>query len=179
MNRRGSGCTFGKKDLRRRNPLNEHSGRPEILSGSDTAATDYFKSKTTNELFTAFRPFVEQTMNENGVTQQYEALSSKLNLVPFARSENLDINNYVGKALDGLFYMLAQEERKIRTNPAARPTDLLKEFRKIALLQLLTVEAGWGYLKIKRWGTWFCLQRFLLRRLGTVAGHFQITYAVQ
>ena len=118
-------------------------------------------------------------MNENGVTQQYEALSSKLNLVPFARSENLDINNYVGKALDGLFYMLAQEERKIRTNPAARTTDLLKEFRKIALSQLLTVKAGWGYLKIERWGTWFCLQRFLLRRLGTVAGHFQITYAVQ
>ena len=99
-----------------------------ILSGGDTAATDYFKNKTSSELSTAFRPFVEQTMNENGVTQQYEALSSKLNLIPFARSENLDINNYVvGKALDGLFYMLAQEERKIRTNPAARTTDLLKE----------------------------------------------------
>ncbi|MDP9161726.1 MAG: DUF4197 domain-containing protein [Acidobacteriota bacterium] len=100
----------------------------KILSGSDTAATDYFKSKTTNELTTAFRPFVEQTMNENGVTQQYQALTSRLNLIPFARSENLDINSYVvGKALDGLFYMLAQEERKIRANPAARTTDYLKE----------------------------------------------------
>ena len=49
----------------------------KILSGSDTAATDYFKSKTTNELTTSFRPFVEQTMNEHVVTQQYEALSSK------------------------------------------------------------------------------------------------------
>ncbi|MEY2412746.1 MAG: hypothetical protein QOD84_1352, partial [Acidobacteriaceae bacterium] len=53
----------------------------KILSGSDTAATDYFKSKTSNQLTTAFRPFVEQTMSENGVTQQYEALSSRLNLI--------------------------------------------------------------------------------------------------
>jgi hypothetical protein len=67
-------------------------------------------------------------MNENGVALQYDALSGQLKSIPFVKSEDLDINKYVvGKALDGLFYMLAQEERKIRKNPAARTTDLLKE----------------------------------------------------
>lgn len=100
----------------------------KILSGSDTAATEYFKSKTADQLTTAFRPFVEKTMNENGVTQQYESLSGSLKSVPFAKSEDLDINKYVvGKALDGLFHMLAEEERDIRKNPAARTTNLLKE----------------------------------------------------
>jgi hypothetical protein len=100
----------------------------KILSGGDTAATDYFKSKTSDQLTAAFRPFVEKTMNENGVAQQYDGLSGQLKEIPFMKSEDLDINKYVvGKALDGLFYMLAEEERKIRKNPAARTTDLLKE----------------------------------------------------
>jgi hypothetical protein len=100
----------------------------KILSGNDTAATDYFKSKTTGQLTEAFRPYVEKTMKENGVTQQYESLTGQLKSIPFAKSEDLDINKYVvGKALDGLFYMLAQEEQKIRKNPAARTTNLLKE----------------------------------------------------
>lgn len=100
----------------------------KILSGSDTAATDYFKNKTTDQLTTAFRPYVEKTMSENGVTQQYDALTGNLKSIPFAKNEDLDINKYVlGKALDGLFFMLAEEERKIRKDPAARTTDLLKE----------------------------------------------------
>ena len=91
-----------------------------ILSGSDTAATEYFKNKTNDKLATAFRPYVEKTMNENGVTQQYDALAGQLKSIPFAKKEDLDINKYVvDKALDGLFYMLAEEERKIRKNPAA------------------------------------------------------------
>ncbi len=74
-----------------------------ILSGGDTAATDYFKSKTSDQLTAAFRPFVERTMNENGVAQQYDALSGQLKEIPFMKSEDLDINKYVvGKALDGL-----------------------------------------------------------------------------
>jgi len=100
----------------------------KILSGNDTAATDYFKSKTSDQLATAFRPYVEKTMSENNVTQQYESLTGELKSIPFMKNEDLDINKYVvSKALDGLFYMLAQEERKIRQNPAARTTDLLKE----------------------------------------------------
>lgn len=100
----------------------------KILSGGDTAATDYFKSKTSEQLAVAFRPFVEKTMKENSVAQQYEALTGELRSIPFVKSEDLDINKYVvSEALDGLFYMLGQEERKIRKNPAAQTTELLKE----------------------------------------------------
>jgi hypothetical protein len=49
-------------------------------------------------------------------------------MVPFAKTESLDIDRYVvGKSLDGLFHVVGEEERKIRTNPAARTTELLKE----------------------------------------------------
>jgi len=100
----------------------------KILSGGDTAATDYFKGKTTERLTTAFRPFVEKTMNENGVMKQYKGLTEQYQSIPFAKSETFDVNKYVvEKALDGLFYELAEQERQIRKNPAARTTSLLKE----------------------------------------------------
>lgn len=100
----------------------------KILSGNDTAATDYFKSKTTDQLTVAFRPVVEKTMGENSVTQQYKQLLGQAQTIPFMRSQNLDITAYVvSQALNGLFYMLGQEERKIRTDPAARTTELLKQ----------------------------------------------------
>ncbi len=100
----------------------------QILSGGDTAATDYFKAKTTDQLTVAFQPFVEKTMAENEVTKQYKALTDQYQSSPFAKSQSLDINKYVvSKALDGLFYELAEQERQIRKNPAARTTSLLKE----------------------------------------------------
>jgi Protein of unknown function (DUF4197) len=100
----------------------------KIFSGGDTAATDYFKSKTTVQLTEAFRPVVEKTMNANGVTQQYNALVGQYKSIPFARSQDLDIDKYVvSKALDGLFYTLGEQEKEIRKDPAARTTSLLKE----------------------------------------------------
>jgi hypothetical protein len=99
-----------------------------ILSGDNTAATQYFKEKTTRQLTDAFTPVVKKTMGENGVVRQYDALTEQYKNIPFARSQSLDIDHYVvSKALDGLFYELAEQEKQIRTNPAARTTDLLKE----------------------------------------------------
>jgi len=99
-----------------------------IRWGSDTAATNYFTDKTTPQLTAAFRPVVEKTMSRNGVTQQYNALVSQYKALPFAKNQDLDISHYVvSKALDGLFYELGQEERKIRQDPAAQTTNLLKE----------------------------------------------------
>ena len=100
----------------------------QILNGSDTAATDYFKSKTSKKLQAAFRPSVENVMNDVGVNRQYNDLIGRYKSLPFAQSITFDVNQYVTeKATDGLFYVVAQEEKKIRTNPAARVTDLLKE----------------------------------------------------
>ena len=100
----------------------------KILSGGDTAATDYFKEKTKAKLTEAFKPKVTEAMDQVGVAAQYKALVGQYTSLPFVNAEQFDLDNYVvGKSLDGLFHTLAQEEQKIRTNPAARVTDLLKE----------------------------------------------------
>lgn len=100
----------------------------KILKGPETAATDYFKTKTTDQLTIAFRPTVERSMSAVGVSRQYQELLGLAKAIPFLKAESYDLNTYVvGKALDGLFYVVADEERKIRTNPAARATDLLRE----------------------------------------------------
>jgi len=100
----------------------------KILAGSNTAATEYFKAKTTDKLTVAFKPIVNQATNEVGVTRQYKDLVGKFQTIPFMKSESFDLDQYVvTKGLDGLFYMVGEEEKKIRTNPAARVTDLLRE----------------------------------------------------
>lgn len=102
-----------------------------LLAGSDTAITDYFKEKTSAQLAGAFRPHVEKAMSANGVTQKYDALVGAAPKLPFGMGVgggSTDINTYVvNKALDGLFYMLGQQEKEIRTNPAARSTALLRQ----------------------------------------------------
>lgn len=100
----------------------------KIFTGGDTAATEYFKEKASEELAVAFRPIVEKATSEVGVTQQYKDLTGRAQAIPFLKSESLDVDHYVvTKALDGLFYVLGEEERKIRKNPAARVTRLLKQ----------------------------------------------------
>lgn len=100
----------------------------QILSGPDTAATEYFKAKTSAQLTAAFRPHVERAMNQVGVTRQYKELVQHFRTIPFPKTELMDLDQYVvGKGLEGLFLILGQEEQAIRKNPAARVTDLLKQ----------------------------------------------------
>jgi hypothetical protein len=100
----------------------------KILGGGPTAATEYFKAKTTDKLVAAFQPVVAQAMNEVGTTRQYKELVGRYQAIPFVKSETFDIDRYVvTKTLDGLFSVVGEEDRKIRTNPAARTTDLLRE----------------------------------------------------
>ncbi len=99
-----------------------------ILTGPNTAATDYFKRETTQKLTAAFQPIVSSAMSQVGVTRQYQDLTQRLKALPFAKTEKFDLNQYVvTKALDGLFQVVGEEERRIRQNPAARVTDLLRE----------------------------------------------------
>jgi hypothetical protein len=103
----------------------------KILNGGDTAATEFFKSKTTPQLTAAFRPPVSKSMNEVGVTRQYKDLVSRFEAIPFARSQTFDLDGYVvDKGLSGLFHVLGEQEKQIRTNPSARVTDLLKQVFK-------------------------------------------------
>lgn len=100
----------------------------KILKGSDNAATLYFKDKTQDRLHQLFLPIVHTAMDEVGVTRTYQQVYTKVNTIPYADRLNLDLDAYVtGKALDGLFYMVAEEERKIRKDPAAQVTQLLKD----------------------------------------------------
>ena len=99
-----------------------------ILNGTPTAATDYFKGKTSPSLRIAFRPIVEKAMNEVGTVRQYNELLGQAKAIPFLKTEDYELDRYVvGKALDGLYYVVGEEERKIRSDPSARVTDLLKD----------------------------------------------------
>ena len=100
----------------------------KILTGGNTAATDYFKAKTTNQLAAAFKPVIDKSMGEVGVTKQYQALVGKFETIPFVKTQSFDLDNYVtSKALDGLFHVVGEQETMIRSNPAARTTTLLQE----------------------------------------------------
>jgi Protein of unknown function (DUF4197) len=100
----------------------------KILDGGDDAATLYFKDKTYEPLYNMFKPTINDTMGQVGVTRQYQDLEKKVHTVPFTEGLTVDLDDYVTKgALDGLFVMLAAEEKKIREDPAARITPILKE----------------------------------------------------
>lgn len=100
----------------------------QILNGRDNEATLYFKDKCLDRLVEVFKPVVRSSMSEVGVTRYLQDFNSKLGSIPFADQLVFDIDQYVTEhALGGLFLVLADEERKIRQDPAARVTDLLKE----------------------------------------------------
>jgi len=100
----------------------------KILQGQDNEATLYFKDKTHDRLGEIFKPMVRNAMSGVGVTRSYQDLEEKVQSIPFVGSWTFDLDEYVKNgALEGLFLMLGEEEKKIRQDPAARVTDLLKE----------------------------------------------------
>jgi len=99
----------------------------QVLTGGDTAATDYFKRTSSSDLTAAFSPIVHRSMERVGVVQQYDQV---LNSAPGGTllASQFDLDKYVvGKTLDGLFHMLGEQEKQIRKDPAAQTTALLKE----------------------------------------------------
>jgi Protein of unknown function (DUF4197) len=98
-----------------------------ILTGDDTAATEYFKRTSSADLATAFSPIVHHSMAQVGVVQQYKQV---IKSAPGGSvlTGQFDLDKYiVGKTLDGLFHVLGEQEKQIRKNPAAQTTELLKE----------------------------------------------------
>lgn len=99
-----------------------------ILRGGGTAATDYFKRQSTEQLTAAFTPIVHQAMLNVGVVRQYNTVMQDPAVSRFGSTKNFSLDDYVvGKTLDGLFYVLGQEETRIRNNPTAQTTQLLRE----------------------------------------------------
>ncbi len=98
-----------------------------ILAGGETAATAYLRKTTGEDLRARFRPIVDAAMNQVGTVKTYEQFVGSVAAVPFAGKPSMDLRGYVTqKALDGLFFMVAEEEKQIRADPAARATDLLR-----------------------------------------------------
>jgi hypothetical protein len=100
-----------------------------ILKGDATSATQYFRKKTGDKIYADFKPVVVANMKDVGVSQYYSQMTEKFQSIPFAGTVgSFDLDHYVTtKAVDGLFTMLGEEEKKIRTDPAARGTELLKK----------------------------------------------------
>lgn len=98
-----------------------------ILRGGDYAATDYFKLKTTEPLAAAFQPVIESALKKTNATKYWEDVFSAYNKFA-AKPINTNLAGYVTeKSLAGIFYEVGLEEQKIRKDPAARVTDLLKK----------------------------------------------------
>ncbi len=99
-----------------------------ILNGQDTAATSYLKGKTTTQLDAAFKPKVKEALQKVELTKYWKPLMTKYNRIPGVTKQNPDLDSYVtAKAMEGLFTLLADEEIKIRKDPAAQVSDLLKK----------------------------------------------------
>ncbi len=104
-----------------------------ILTGTNNAATQYFRRTSETNLFTRFHPIVQRATEQAGVTRAYKQMMDKAGAAGSLASsllgrDSTDIDSYVTqKALDGLFLKMAEEENRIRENPAARTSDLLQK----------------------------------------------------
>jgi hypothetical protein len=107
-----------------------------LVRGGETSATDFFRRTSEQKLYDAFRPIVEKQTAAVGVTQKYKDFSKKAGGNALAGAllggssngtTSADLDDYVTReTIDGLFHVIAEQERQIRSNPASRTTDLLR-----------------------------------------------------
>ena len=99
-----------------------------ILRGDSTAATQYLRKSSGQQLVTEFTPIIDSTLKKNNATKYYSDLVGIYNKLPFVQKVDPNLTQYAtNKAVDGLFILVAQQEKSIRENPQARVTDLLKK----------------------------------------------------
>ena len=99
----------------------------QILNGGDTAATDYLRSRTETQLRQAFTPYVKQTLAQSGAFTQLEQVAGQYGFGGVTGSLQNDLTQHaVGLGLDGIFLYVAEEEKKIRKNPVARTSEILR-----------------------------------------------------
>jgi len=98
-----------------------------ILKGNDSAATSYLKKTTSSQLHDSFKPVIKSATQKVDVTKYWNPLVTAYDKIPFVTKMNPDLEEYITqRALTGLFFLVSQEEAKIRKDPAARVTDILK-----------------------------------------------------
>lgn len=98
-----------------------------ILRGEPDAATQYLKRTTSAQLKEKFKPVIQNSLNKVNATKYYSDIVTKYNQIPLVQKVNPELDSYAtDKAIEGLFVLIAREEKEIRANPAARTTELLK-----------------------------------------------------
>jgi hypothetical protein len=98
-----------------------------ILTGGETSATDYFRRTTQTQLATRFRPIVKKATDQVGLAEQYNSLAGQAVQLGLMRGQQATIEGYVTeKALDGLYLMIAEQEKAIRANPLGAASDIVK-----------------------------------------------------
>ena len=98
-----------------------------ILTGGDTAATDYFKRTTQTQLTQRFLPIVKKATDQVGLSEQYNSLAGQASQLGLVKKEQSTIESYVTqKALDGLYLMIAEQEKAFRQNPVGASSDIVK-----------------------------------------------------
>ena len=103
----------------------------KILKGEDDAATIYLKKQTSKELYKKFKPVVKEAIEKVHVTKYWGQLSARYNALPMTNKVNPNIEDYVTtKTIDGLFILIAKEEKNIRNNADARVSELLQKVFK-------------------------------------------------
>ncbi len=99
-----------------------------ILKGEQDAATQYLKRTTSAQLKEKFKPVIQNSLSKVNATKYYSDLVTRYNKIPMVEKVNPNLDEYAtDKAIDGLFLMIAKEEKNIREDPVARTTDLLKK----------------------------------------------------
>jgi hypothetical protein len=99
-----------------------------IVKGNNDAATRYLEKTTSPELKVKFTPIIKASLDKVDATRLWADLIRQYNQIPFVKKQNPDLTGYVtDKAIGGLFVMVAKEEAKIRKDPAAQATELLKK----------------------------------------------------
>jgi hypothetical protein len=99
-----------------------------ILRGEEDAATEYLKRTTSTLLKEKFKPVIKNSLQKVNATKYYTDIVSRYNQIPMVQKVNPNLDDYAtDKAIEGLFLMIAKEEKNIRADPAARTTELLKK----------------------------------------------------
>lgn len=99
-----------------------------ILNGEDNAATLFLDKSTRESLIVKFKPIIKTSLDKVGATKNWNTIFTNYNKLPMVKKINPDLVDYAtSKAIDGLFIQIAKEELKIRQDPAARVSDLLKK----------------------------------------------------
>lgn len=99
-----------------------------ILRGDQDAATQYLKRTTSAQLKEKFKPVIQNSLNKVNATKYYGEIVNRYNQIPLVQKVNPNLDEYAtDKAIEGLFILIANEERNIRQNPVARTTELLRK----------------------------------------------------